>query len=127
VPSAEALGLGSRTGSLTPGKRADVIVVSGATLNMTPRPQIVGSIVLQANPGDVRHVLVEGNVVKRDGELVGIHMSRVRALAEDSRERVLASVLARGSLLPDPIPDFAAQLDAFAKANIARAHELAHS
>jgi cytosine/adenosine deaminase-related metal-dependent hydrolase len=124
---AEALGLGSRTGSLTPGKRADVIVVGGGSLNMTPRADPVGSIVFQANPGDVRHVLVEGTAVKRDGELVGVDSARVRALAEESRERVLSSVLAHGPLLPDPIPDFAAQLDAFAKANIARAHELAHS
>jgi hypothetical protein len=58
---------------------------------------------------------------------VGVDSSRVRALAEDSRERVLSSVLAHGPLLPDAIPDFAAQLDAFGKANIARAHELAHS
>ncbi|HEX4563779.1 MAG TPA: amidohydrolase family protein [Solirubrobacteraceae bacterium] len=124
---AEALGLGSRTGSLTPGKRADVIVVGGASPNMTPRGEAAGSIVFHANPGDVRHVLVEGTVVKRDGELVGVDSSRVRALAEESRERVLSSVLAHGPLLPDPVPDFAAQLDAFGKANIARAHELSHS
>jgi len=124
---ADALGLGSRTGSLAPGKRADVIVVGGDALNMTPRPEMVGSIVFQANPHDVRHVLVDGRVVKRDGELVGVERARVRRLAEESRERVLSRVLADGPLLPDPLPDFAAQLDAFGKANIARAHELAHS
>jgi cytosine/adenosine deaminase-related metal-dependent hydrolase len=124
---AEALGLGSRIGTLTPGKRADVIVVGGDALNMTPRSEMVGSIVFQANAGDVRHVLVDGNVVKRDGELAGVDMSRARRLAEDSRERVLSSVLAHGPLLPDATPEFAEQLDAFGKANIARAHELAHS
>jgi hypothetical protein len=58
---------------------------------------------------------------------VGVEPSRVRALAEQSRERVLSSVLAHGPLLPDATADFAAQLDAFGKANIARAHELSHS
>jgi len=124
---AEALGLGSRTGSLTPGKRADVIVVGGEALNMTPRPEAVGSIVFQANPANVRHVLVDGRAVKRDGELVGVDMPRVRRLAEESRERVLSSARAHGPLLPDAPPEFAEQLDAFGKANIARAHELAHS
>jgi 5-methylthioadenosine/S-adenosylhomocysteine deaminase len=123
---AEALGLGSRTGSLTPGKRADVIVVGAEALNMMPRPEPVGAIVFQANASDVKHVLVDGRPVKRDGELVGVNMTRVRRLAEESRERVLSSVLAHGPLLPDPMPDFAEQLDAFGKANIARAHELAH-
>ena len=124
---AEALGLGSRTGSLAPGKRADIIVIGGEQLNMTPRAEMVGSVVFQANPGDVKHVLVDGTVVKRDGKLVGVDSSRVRRLAEESRERVLSSVLAHGPLLPEPTPDFQAQLDAFGKANIARAHELAHS
>ena len=94
---------------------------------MTPRAEMVGSVVFQANPGDVKHVLVDGTVVKRDGELVGVDSSRVRRLAEESRERVLSSVLAHGPLLPEATPDFQAQLDAFGKANIARAHELAHS
>jgi cytosine/adenosine deaminase-related metal-dependent hydrolase len=122
---ADALGLGSRTGTLTPGKRADVIVVGGDALNLTPRPDPAGAIVFQANAHDVRHVIVDGRVVKRDGELVGVDMARVRRLVEESRERVLSRVLAHGPLLPDPIPDFAAQLDAFGKANIARAHDLA--
>ncbi|HEY2201813.1 MAG TPA: amidohydrolase family protein [Solirubrobacteraceae bacterium] len=124
---ADALGLGSRTGSLTPGKRADVIVVGGGSLNMTPRAEMVGSVVFQANPGDVKHVLVDGRVVKRGGELVGVDMSSVRRLAEESRERVFARVLAGGPVLPPAMPEFAEQLDAFGKANIARAHELAPS
>lgn len=127
INGAEAMGLGSRTGSLTPGKRADVIVIGGDALNMTPRPEPVGSIVFQANAGNVRHVLVDGRIVKRDGELAGVERSRVRRLAEDSRERVFSSVLAHGPLLPEPIPGVEEQLDAMAKANIARAHQMARS
>ena len=62
-----------------------------------------------------------------DGELVGVDSSRVRGLAAQSLERVLSRVLAHGPLLPEATPEFAGQLDAFGKANIARAHELAHS
>jgi cytosine/adenosine deaminase-related metal-dependent hydrolase len=124
INGAEAMGLGSRTGSLTPGKRADVIVVGGTGINMTPRPEMVGSLVFQANAANVRHVLVDGRPVKRDGALVGVDAPRLRRLAEESRERVFARVLAAGPLLPEPIEGFDAQLDAMGAANIARAHDL---
>ena len=124
INGAEAMGIGSRTGSLTPGKQADVIVIGGDRINMIPRPEMVGSIVFQAGAADVQHVLVAGRPVKRDGKLVGIDMGQVRRLAEQSRERIFSTVLAHGPLLPEPIPDFDKHLDAMGRANIARAHEL---
>lgn len=36
IEGARALGLGNITGSLTPGKRADVVVVRGDAVNMAP-------------------------------------------------------------------------------------------
>lgn len=122
---AEAMGLGSRTGSLTPGKRADVIVVGGDQINMIPRPELVASIVFQANPSNVTHVLVDGRIVKRDGVLVGIDMTAIKRLARESQERIYANVLAHGPLLPPHDPDFDALLNALGEANIARAHEIA--
>jgi hypothetical protein len=93
----------------------------------SPMVRGIGSVVSPANPGDVKRVFVDGRPVKRDGVLVGVEISRARHLAEESRERVLSRVLAHGPLLPEATPNFAEQLDAFGKANIARAHELAHS
>ena len=125
INGAEAMGLGSRTGSLTPGKQADVIVIGGTGLNMTPRPEMVGSVVFQANAASVRHVLVSGRPVKRDGELLGVDIARVRRLADESRERVYDNVLAHGPLLPEATPEFDEQLNQLGVANIARARELA--
>jgi 5-methylthioadenosine/S-adenosylhomocysteine deaminase len=125
VNGAEALGLGARTGSLTPGKEADVIIVAGNGLNMTPRPEMVGSVVFQANPSNVTDVFVAGRAVKREGELVGINMSDVRRQADESRERIFASVLARGPILPPNDPEYDGQLNAMCEANIARAHDMA--
>jgi len=124
INGAEAMGLGSRTGSLTPGKRGDVIIVGGEELNMTPCPEQVGAIVFQANPSNVTDVFVEGRAVKRDGRLLGVERSDVRRLAEESRERVFSSVLANGPLLPEMPADYGEQLDAMARANIARAHQI---
>jgi hypothetical protein len=94
---------------------------------MLPRPEIVGAIVFQANPSNVRHVLVAGRPVKRDGALVGVDMQRVKRLATEAQERVLANVLAHGPLLPEPTPDYDEQLSAMGEANVQRAHELARA
>jgi cytosine/adenosine deaminase-related metal-dependent hydrolase len=121
VNGAVALGLGARTGSLAPGKQADVIVIGAEGLNMTPRPEPVGSVVLQANASNVHTVLVAGSVVKRDGRLVGVDMGDVRRLAESSRERIFAAVLAKGPLLPPEQEGFTEGLNQVAEANLARA------
>jgi cytosine/adenosine deaminase-related metal-dependent hydrolase len=64
---AHAMGLEDRIGSLTIGKQADVIVIGGGRLNMTPMADPVGCLVAQANPANVKHVLVAGRFAKRDG------------------------------------------------------------
>jgi len=121
VNGAEALGLGPRTGSLAPGRQADLILVGGERLNMTPRPDPVGSIVVQANASNVDTVLVAGRIVKRGGELVGVDGERVRRLADESRERIFGAVLAKGPLLPPEQEGFTEALDELATANLAQA------
>jgi 5-methylthioadenosine/S-adenosylhomocysteine deaminase len=118
---AEALGLDARIGSLTPGKQADLILVGGDALNMTPRPEPVGSVVVQASAANVHTVLVAGQVVKRDGVLAGVEGARVRRLADESRERIFAAVAAKGPLLPPEPEGFTDALNQLAEANLAQA------
>jgi cytosine/adenosine deaminase-related metal-dependent hydrolase len=66
---AEALGIADVTGSLTPGKRADVVVLRTDTLNMTPLVNPVSQVVLSAQPRNVSHVWIDGVARMRDGEL----------------------------------------------------------
>ncbi|MEV1295518.1 amidohydrolase family protein [Pseudonocardia sp. NPDC049635] len=68
---ATSLGLGSRIGSLTPGKQADVVVLRSSGLSLTPvNAPVAGAVVFQAGARDVEHVLVAGSFVKRDGSLL---------------------------------------------------------
>jgi 5-methylthioadenosine/S-adenosylhomocysteine deaminase len=90
IDGARACGLDARIGSLSPGKRADVIVVRADGLAMTPMNNPVGAFVYNAHPGLVDTVLVDGAVVKRGGELVGVDVARVRRLAIESRDDILA-------------------------------------
>jgi 5-methylthioadenosine/S-adenosylhomocysteine deaminase len=51
----------------------------------------VGTIVAAGNPGLVDTVLVAGRVVKRDGVLVDVDLSALRARLFESRNRVAAA------------------------------------
>jgi cytosine/adenosine deaminase-related metal-dependent hydrolase len=118
---AHAAGLESRIGSLTPGKQADVVVVGGPALNLSPMADPVGCMVSQANCTNVRHVLVAGRFAKRDGELVGVDVQRARALAEETRDRVMAAATADGPLPPEITPELDELLTKAASANLAGA------
>ena len=73
---ADALGLGAVVGSITPGKEADVIVVGGPGLAAGPVIEPEATLVFQGSTAAVRHVLVAGEFVKRDGELVGVDVAQ---------------------------------------------------
>ncbi|MDA8296915.1 MAG: amidohydrolase family protein [Actinomycetota bacterium] len=86
---ARAAWLADKVGSLTPGKRADVILVRTDTWGMQPLNYPVGAIVESGHPMLVDLVMVDGEVVKRDGQLVGHDFARVRQLAETARDALM--------------------------------------
>ncbi|GAA5081062.1 cytosine/adenosine deaminase-related metal-dependent hydrolase [Thermocatellispora tengchongensis] len=79
---AAVAGVSGRAGTLAPGMRADLIVVAADGVGMAPALDPATSLLLGAHPGLVRHVVVDGRVVKRDGTLTG----RVGAVLEAARE-----------------------------------------
>jgi 5-methylthioadenosine/S-adenosylhomocysteine deaminase len=89
IEGARACGLDNKIGSLTPGKRADVILIRADSFGMTPLNNPIGQVVYNAHPGLVDTVLVDGNPVKRRGEFVNVDAARVRRLAVESRDDIL--------------------------------------
>jgi cytosine/adenosine deaminase-related metal-dependent hydrolase len=88
---ARALGLESELGSLEPGKRADLIVLDPHAPHATPMRDPVSTVVYAARSTDVRHVLVDGRVLVRDGELTaetGLDPGEVVASARVEATRV---------------------------------------
>ncbi|WP_276528316.1 amidohydrolase family protein [Streptomyces noursei] len=79
---AEAIGMADRVGSLTPGKRADVVVLDPGTLNFAPRFDWTGQIVLNGQPPNVSEVFVDGHLRKARGELLHVDTARVVREAE---------------------------------------------
>ncbi|MQA79003.1 MAG: amidohydrolase family protein [Streptosporangiales bacterium] len=84
IAGARACGLADRTGSLTPGKRADLVVIDRSGLNLTAVDDPVAAVVCFASVRDVDVVMVDGRLVKRAGRPVG-DVDRARELAVASR------------------------------------------
>jgi cytosine/adenosine deaminase-related metal-dependent hydrolase len=87
VDGARAAGLGSVTGSLEPGKQADIIVLRTDRPNIFPINDPIGAVVWGMDTSNVDHVLVAGRAVVRDGRLQ-TDVGRARELGEQARRRV---------------------------------------
>ena len=92
IDGARALGIADRVGSLTPGKRADVILLRTRALNMAPLTEPVRMVVQAAQPENVDMVMVDGRILKRNGRLVAIDVDRVIDDAAATMVRVMAKV-----------------------------------
>ncbi|KOV56848.1 amidohydrolase family protein [Streptomyces sp. MMG1121] len=91
IDAAASCGLEARTGSIAPGKEADIILLRTDDVTIFPVTEPAGSIVSAGHPGLVDTVLVAGRVVKRDGALVGVDVPALRTRLLESRDRIAAA------------------------------------
>ncbi|WP_212238065.1 amidohydrolase family protein [Catenulispora pinistramenti] len=92
LSGAEVLGLADQTGSLTPGKQADIAVVDLRSPHLDGFGDPVAMLGLGAGPADVETVLVGGEFAKRDGVLAGPHATEARALMHETQDRLRATI-----------------------------------
>ncbi|MBQ0951231.1 amidohydrolase family protein [Streptomyces coelicoflavus] len=71
IEGARAAGIDDRTGSLTPGKEADLIMIRLDHVNMLPATDVAATIVAGGHAGNVDLVVVAGDVLKENGVLKG--------------------------------------------------------
>jgi 5-methylthioadenosine/S-adenosylhomocysteine deaminase len=90
IDGAYVAGVEDRTGSLTPGKQADIVIIEAKSLNIAPVIDPVAAVVLSADVSNVDTVLVAGQVKKRDGKLLA-DVDKARADVEASRDYLLAA------------------------------------
>ncbi len=90
VDGARVAGLGSVTGSLEPGKQADLIVLRTDRPNVFPINDPIGAVVWGMDTSNVDWVVVGGRVLMRDGALEA-DVQRARDLAAEARARVAAA------------------------------------
>jgi cytosine/adenosine deaminase-related metal-dependent hydrolase len=81
IDGARDLGLDDRIGSLTPGKRADIVAVRLDSLSMAPAVDPLRVLAMCASPADVDLVIADGRILKRDGRLTSLDPAGVVATA----------------------------------------------
>ncbi len=89
IGGARAAGLEDRTGSLSPGKAADIVLIRTGDINLAAwnDKDPIASVVLQAHPGNVDTVLVAGNIAKRNGRLLA-DVTNARRLVTEAQQHV---------------------------------------
>ncbi|MCA0922944.1 amidohydrolase family protein [Pseudooceanicola nanhaiensis] len=83
--NAAVMGMEDKIGSLTVGKKADIVLLRRDDWNMTPALNPENAVAMFAHPGNVDTVLIDGEIRKRGGRLVDAS-GAAKALAE-IRER----------------------------------------
>lgn len=88
---AETLGLGQQIGTLAPGKRADVQIVALDAINLSgfAGGDPAALLVYSARPENVRTVVVDGHLVKHEGQLQGVDLPGLLNDAAASTRRLL--------------------------------------
>jgi 5-methylthioadenosine/S-adenosylhomocysteine deaminase len=89
IEGARVCGIEERTGSLRPGKQADLVVIRCDHSNTYPIIDPVSTVVHQADTRNVDLVMVDGKILKREGRLVDADLRSARDLAAASLEFLL--------------------------------------
>ena len=82
-------------GSLEPGKRADLIVVSMSAPRQTPMYDPLSHLVYVTRGDDVRTTIVNGKVLMRDRKMLTLDEGAVLAEARQWTAKVRAAVAAK--------------------------------
>ena len=88
IEGAKGLKLDGRTGSLTPGKEADIILLDATAINVAPLNHVPGAVVTLMERSNVDTVMVAGRIRKWKGSLVGADVAKLRRELEASRDHL---------------------------------------
>src|SRR6202041_2093415 len=80
IDGARVWNLQDEIGSLTPGKQGDITGIEMRSPHLAGFGDSAAVIILGAGPADVEPVIVGGEVLKRDGKLMGVHVNKAHAL-----------------------------------------------
>jgi len=91
INGAKALGLDDRTGTLTPGKEADIIILDAQSINVAPVNNVPGAVVSLMDRTNVETVIVAGKIRKWKGRLLGVDLNNLRRRLENSRDYIFSA------------------------------------
>lgn len=86
---ARATGNAHKVGSLTPGKEADLVVVTAEEINTLPLNNAYATVTSAADTRNVEAVMIGGKFQKWDGQIVGHDMRELARRVAESRDYLL--------------------------------------
>lgn len=94
--SAKAIHMEDKLGSLEAGKLADIIVVDTKSPNMVPMYSPYAALVYGANASNVRHTIVDGNLLMEDRKVLTVDENAIVKEALKFADQVRKTVVASG-------------------------------
>lgn len=94
--SAKAIHMEDKLGSLEAGKLADIIVVDTKSPNMVPMYSPYAALVYGANASNVRHTIVDGNLLMEDRKVLTVDENAIVKEALQFADQVRKTVIASG-------------------------------
>jgi 5-methylthioadenosine/S-adenosylhomocysteine deaminase len=95
IGGATAIGLGDTIGSLEAGKRADLIQVAFDDVHHVPTYDVISHLVYVNDEQDVASVVVDGQVLMREREMLTIDTERVTVEATEIAARIQSALQER--------------------------------
>ena len=92
IEGARANGLSGKTGTLRPGKEADLIMLRTDRINVMPINDPIGAVAVGMDTSNVDTVMVKGRILKRNGRLVGVDMDSVERTVTKARDYIVENV-----------------------------------
>ena len=88
IEGAKALGMEDMTGSLEPGKKADIIIVDVDKPHLTPMYNPYSHVVYAARGNDVSHSIINGRLIMEDRKLLTLDIEEIMARAREKAMQV---------------------------------------
>jgi 5-methylthioadenosine/S-adenosylhomocysteine deaminase len=92
IDGARALGLQAEIGSIEVGKRADLQLLDLNRLHTTPQPDLVSAIVYAAEASDVETVIIDGQIVLREGKFTSLDEKAICVEANQQAQSLAQSL-----------------------------------
>lgn len=104
VNGAVCAGLADKTGTISPGKEADIVLIRADDINLYPSNNALGTVVQAADRSNVDTVIIGGRIRKRAGKIVGLDMPKLKRMVEESRAYLFAATNYQENLFADQLP-----------------------
>lgn len=92
INGAKTLGIEMETGSLEPGKKADLVILDLNHIHCQPAENIYSQIVYSTTPMNVQTVLINGKIVMKNRELKTLDEKQITAKAKSELKKLLKRI-----------------------------------